>query len=154
MAYGQITGSRDSLFNADSLARGKSALLCEGEFDVLSITQTAGDIISPIGTGSTAKARIPLWIARLSSLADFVLLGFDIDENIAGGNARKAWHETLSNSMPWPPFSHDCNQMLQEKIDIRQWVEMGINLATMPVASPVSNEQSEVQQDASSSLQP
>jgi hypothetical protein len=73
----------------------------------------------------------------MSSLADFVLLGFDNDENGAGGNASCFLARNASNSMRWMPWSHDCNEMLQEKIDIRQWVEMGINLATMPNISCV-----------------
>jgi hypothetical protein len=148
MSYGQTVGSRDAMYNADSLARGKHALLVEGEFDVLSAQQTCGDIISPIGTGSTAKARIPLWIARMSSLADVVLLGFDNDENGAGDTAASFWLDTLPNAMRWTPWSHDCNQMLQEKIDIRQWVEMGINLATMPNTLPTTTDTTSTQQDA------
>lgn len=155
MRYGQIIGSKESLYNSDSLQHGKPAVLVEGEFDAISIIQTCGDLVAAIGTGSTAKARIPLWIARLASLASFTLLGFDNDENGAGDNAASFWLDTLPDAMRWTPFAHDVNDMLQQNISIREWVEMGINLATMPNTSTVAVKDeipTSVQQDGLSSL--
>jgi hypothetical protein len=135
--YGQVVGSRDSLFNADSLARGKPVMLVEGELDCLSCQQEAGDLIAPIATGSTAKGRTPLWIARLASQASTILLSFDNDENGAGDKAADEWLEILPNALRWPPLSHDVNQMLQDGKDIKKWVSRELGLATM---APVVDE--------------
>lgn len=137
--YGQVVGSRDSLYNYDSLARGEPVLLCEGEFDVLSAQQEAGDLAAAIGTGSTAKGRTPLWIARLASRASCVLLSFDNDEEHgAGDKASDAWLEILPEALRWPPLAHDLNDMLKEGKSIRKWLVRGLGLATMtPVAEEV-----------------
>src|SRR5579859_7860699 len=134
MKYGQVIGSKDALYNADSLARGKPVILCEGEFDVLSVVQEAGDLAAVIGTGSAQKGRLPLWIARIASLATIKLLSFDLDE--AGTDACQYWHETFSDTMVWLPFSHDINDMLKEKKDIRSWVQTGLEIATYKPAQP------------------
>jgi DNA primase len=133
MPYGQVTGSKDALYNSDALERNKPVVLVEGEFDALSVHQEARDLIATIATGSTVKARIPLWIAKFSSLANCVLLSFDLDDNNSGGNARALWRKTLSESIPWPPFSHDCNDMLKEGKSIRKWVELGLSLMEKPI---------------------
>ncbi len=145
MSYGQIVGSKDALYNADSLARGKPSLLVEGEFDVLSAEQEARDLVATIGTGSTAKARIPLWIARMASTASFVLVSFDNDENSAGDNAAAFWLETLPKSMRWLPYAHDINDMLKEGKSIRQWVQLGLSLAMeeKPTEQPLQGIQQE-----------
>jgi hypothetical protein len=119
-------------------------LLLEGELDCLSCQQEAGDLIAPIGTGSTAKGRTPLWIARLASQASTILLGFDNDEESqAGEKASDEWLEILPNALRWPPLSHDLNDMLREGKDIKKWVARGLGLATM---APIVEETVVVQQ--------
>jgi DNA primase len=132
MKYGQVIGSKDALYGSDRLQRNKPVVLVEGEFDALSIVQSARDLVAPIATGSTEKARRPLWIAKLASFAKCTLVSFDND--VAGDTASKDWLETLPNSMRWIPFSHDCNDMLKEGKSIRKWLEMGLNLTEKPSA--------------------
>lgn len=133
MRYGQVIGSKDALYNADSLQRDKPVLLLEGEFDVLSALQEAGDIIAPIGTGSVQKGRSPLWIAKIGTYATHILLGYDLDENRAHQGGIVFWKETFGDrTMRWPPFAHDTNDMLKEGKDIRKWIETGLNIATTP----------------------
>jgi hypothetical protein len=90
---------------------------------------------------------LPLWIARIFSHASTVLVGFDNDENHAGDDGANYWLETFSAAMRLAPLSHDANQMLQDKKPIRLWVEMGLNVATMP-QQPLQ-EQQENQQPGS-----
>lgn len=132
--YGQVIGSKDALYCVDSsLTRGKPVLLCEGEFDCLSVSQEAGDLIAPIATGSASKGRIPLWIAKVATTASQVLLCFDLD--LAGSEAAAYWKETFGEkAMPWPPQRHDINDMLQaERPTIRQWITTGLSIATVPL---------------------
>lgn len=135
--YGQTIGSREGMYNSDSLARGKPVLLCEGEFDVLSAIQEAGNLIAPIGTGSAQKGRLPLWIARIASLASQVLIGFDNDDNQAGDEGASFWKDVFGDrAMRWPPYSHDINDMLREGKDIRRWIETGLSIAALPIQPP------------------
>ena len=134
--YGQVVGSRDTLFNLDSLARNKPVVLCEGELDCLSVLQEARDLVVPLATGSTSKARIPMLVAQIASLASCSLIAFDSDQ--AGDQASSFWLETLPKSMRWIPFSHDCNQMLQDGLSIRDWIQMGLSiLEVKPDESPL-----------------
>ncbi len=140
--YGQVIGSKDALYGSDSLTRGKPVLLLEGEFDVLSALQEAGDLIIPIGTGSANKLfDMPLWIARIATYASVVLIGFDKDENQAGNMASQQWLQLFANSERWLPYSHDVNDMLQEGKDIRAWIETGLNIATTPQKPPAREEE-------------
>ena len=66
--YLPITGSVDALYNADALSLEKPAILCESEFDALSGMQACQGLdVSFVATGSTSKARDPLWIARVNN---------------------------------------------------------------------------------------
>jgi hypothetical protein len=134
--YGQIAGSRDGLFNIDSLQRGRPVLLVESELDALSADQEARDLVVSVATGSTAKAQIPLWIARLASRASVTLVAFDNDDNNAGDQASEYWLDTLPHAMRWAPYSHDVNQMLQDGKSIRSWVKLGLDLATTQPDEP------------------
>lgn len=139
MKYGQVVGSKDALYGSDNLQRNKPILLCEGEFDALSALQEAGDSITAIGTGSAAKGRLPLWIARIATYASQVLLSFDGDE--AGSDAATYWKDIFGEkAIPWPPYSHDINDMLRDGKDIRQWVQTGLSIAASPVPPPAREE--------------
>ncbi len=72
-------GSTNGLYGADALALGHPALLVEGEFDAMSVAQYAGDLVTPVATGSTSGARRVRWAGKLA-LASAVLVAFDDDQ--------------------------------------------------------------------------
>jgi len=116
-------GFSNALYNVDAVQSTKPALLVEGEFDVLTVRQQVGDIITPVATGSTEGSRRPRWIAKLAT-CPLVLVTFDADE--AGEAARRYWLRMLSNGRYWRPFWADINKMQQDGVDLRGWVLAGL----------------------------
>jgi DNA primase len=120
-------GFANGLFNADKLRPGAPVALVEGEIDAMTIDQGAGDLITPVATGSTAGSRCTRWIAQLA-LASVVLVAYDIDENGAGEKAADWWLNVLSNAKRWRPLWSDVNDMAVDGADLRQWVQAGIGV--------------------------
>jgi hypothetical protein len=154
--YGQILGSSDGIYDIDAIESGKPVLLVEGEFDALSVLQEAGDLITPLATGSAKKGITGKVAFRWSVQfvkAPFVLLGFDnepSDKNgaRAGEEAARYWLSLLNDIVPvlrHEPWNDeqwrfkDANDMLHYKdefyarwgIDLRRWVEIGMETATL-----------------------
>jgi hypothetical protein len=117
-------GNKNALYNAHALSRDKPAILVEGVFDALTLKQAAGDIITPVATGSTTGARRLRWIARLA-LCPLVLVSFDADE--AGTKAAAWWLDVLPSAKRWRPYWGDVNAMAQGGVDMRLWVSTGIS---------------------------
>jgi hypothetical protein len=105
-------------------------MMCEGELDALSVAQEAGDIVTAIATGSVSGGRSKFWQSRLAE-SSVVLVAFDADD--AGETNAQFWTETLPNAIRWQPLAHDPNQMLQDGLDIRAWVQQGLRRAVKPI---------------------
>ena len=122
--YKTVPGSANALYNADAIRPGAPAMLCEGVFDALAVQQTAGDLVAPVAAGTTSGARRLPWIARLAS-ASQVLIAMDAD---AGGEeAARYWLDVLRhNCRRWRPLFDDPAAMLQAGLDVRQWVDAGV----------------------------
>jgi len=112
-------GWSNALYNADQLLSGRPAILVEGEFDALLLRQVAGDLVTPVATGSTSGARRARWIAKLD-LCSRVLATFDADD--AGEQARRWWLGKLKNGEYCPPPCGDVTEMHQDGYDLRTWV--------------------------------
>jgi hypothetical protein len=84
----------------------------------------AGDLVAAIAAGTTTGARRIPWIARLAT-ASQVLVAMDAD---AGGEeAAHYWLDVLRhNARRWRPLFDDPAAMLQAGLDMRQWVEAGL----------------------------
>lgn len=112
---GFVTG----LYNADALTTTRPAILVEGEFDALTLGQVAGDVVTPVATGSTDGGRRPRWIAAMAICPE-VLVAYDADD--AGEKAAAWWTGVLSNGRRWRPLWEDANAMQQAGADVRAWV--------------------------------
>lgn len=140
--YGQVLGSREGLYNASGLcdvfSDGKPIVMVEGEFDALSVLQVAGDLVTPVATGSVSRARTQRWITALGTQDNPVLQSFDTDQAGEDGAAWWIAHYECSalrtsNIMRWKPAAHDCNDMLQAGMNIRRWLKFGLETAVRPV---------------------
>lgn len=109
------------LYYADVLRPGEPVALLEGEFDALTLMDSAD--IRAVATGSTSGSRKPLWIARLA-LASVVLVAYD--NNDAGEDASTYWLQRLPNARRWRPYWSDVNKMRQDGADVKAWAEMGV----------------------------
>lgn len=120
--YTGPAGSSNGLYNADALTTTKPAILVEGEIDALTLSQVAGDLVTPVATGSTEGARRPRWVAALS-LCPSVLVAYDADK---AGEDAAAWWVRVVDGKRWRPFWEDTNAMYQDGVNIRHWVEVGL----------------------------
>lgn len=127
-------GCKNGLYNADALSPDCLAIVVEGEIDVLTLIQTAGDLVVAVATGSTSGARRTRWIARLA-LASLVLVAFDADDK--GDKAADYWLDVLPNARRWRPLWGDANAMAQGGADLRAWVLAALD---EPTPSPVEVE--------------
>jgi hypothetical protein len=133
--YTGPAGSSNGLFNADKLYSATNSpgpvALVEGEIDAMTIDQWAGNLITPVATGSTAGSRCTRWIAKLA-LAPLVLVAYDVDENGAGDKAAAWWLNVLPNARRWRPLWSDVNDMAVDGADLRAWVRAGIEELATP----------------------
>jgi len=133
--YFQVLGSSDALYNVDtSQGYDTPCMLLESEFDALSVQQEAGGIIASVATGGTSKGQTQRWITALKQ-APGLLIGFDADE--AGNAGAQAWQKKIPQALRWMPWAHDANQMLQDSINIRTWVEQGLRALHTQIEAPV-----------------
>jgi DNA primase len=124
--YKNIDGSivDEGLYGAESLVLTRPVILVEGELDALSIIQQAGDLIGVVSTGSTSGSRDATWLMKLINVSH-VFVAFDSDEK--GEEAAKYWLDNLPNSSRWyTPTGKDANDMLQQGVNIRLWVESAL----------------------------
>ncbi len=116
-------GWGNALYDTDQLTSNQPAILVEGELDALTLKQHAGDLVTPVATGSTDGARRARWLAKLA-LCPRVLVAFDADK--AGEDARRYWLSVLPNGRYWRPFWGDANGIQQDGVDLRAWVLAGL----------------------------
>ncbi|MCP4540119.1 MAG: hypothetical protein GY832_23525 [Chloroflexi bacterium] len=117
-------GGGSPLYNAGALTIDKPAMMVEGELDALTLAQVAGNLVTPVATGSTTGARRARWIARLA-LCPAVLVSFDADEG--GEGAAPYWLRVLDNARRWRPYWGDANAMATDGADVRGWVEAALD---------------------------
>lgn len=101
-------------------------VLVEGEFDALAVLQEAGDLVSPVATGSASGAQRERWRTLLAQ-APAVLVSFD--EGNAGEEASRVWKAALPNAIRWPPHADDTGEMLEQGDNLRTWTRCGLEAA-------------------------
>ncbi len=120
-------GGGKPLYWGDRISLTKPVVMVEGEFKAFAVYQAAGDWVDVVATGSTAGARISRWITLLAA-APLVLLAFDNDDNHAGDEAAAWWRDILSNSRRLRPLWADPDQMAQDGLDLRLWIQGGLEM--------------------------
>jgi DNA primase len=124
--YQTVNGSTNALYNADALAPACPAVICEGVFDALAVQQEAGDLIAAVACGTTGAHKVK-WLAQLAACRP-VLVALDNDEDPAKGEqAGSYWLDALGPiARRWRPYVDDPAAMLQAGMDLRTWVEAGL----------------------------
>jgi DNA primase len=125
--YIAVSGSSNALYCADTLVPGKSAIITEGVFDALAVQQVAGDLVAAVATGTTWARRMR-WITRLA-LCRPILVAHDADG--AGEVAANYWCDVLHpHAHRWRPLVDDPATMLACNVDLRAWIEAGLQETT------------------------
>lgn len=143
--YISAKGAANGLYNADDIRLGCTVVMVEGEFDALAIRTGAAALLPrglvAVATGSSSGAHILRWVARLS-LAERVLLAFDVDENGAGDKAAAWWRAQLGNkAVRLTPTAHDVNDMLKSGHNLVEWITSAApELTSKPVQKSVRAE--------------
>jgi DNA primase len=122
--YISPAGYATGLYNAGAVGSEKPVMMLEGEFDALTVKQVAGDLVTPVATGSTSGARRMQWIVQLA-LCSAVLVSFDAEQD-KGDRASLYWLGILDNAFRWRPYWEDVNAMVQDGVDVRAWVSAGL----------------------------
>jgi hypothetical protein len=137
--YVQVKGSREGLYNVDTIRVDTPLVVCEGEFDALSGKQVCSKLAAWVATGATTRARRERWLAQMG-LASLVLVAYD--EDVPDKNGKRSgeegatyWESTLPHALRWPPWMHDLNEMMQQGYILRTWVELGVAVAATVLAS-------------------
>lgn len=123
--YLGVAGNANGLYNAALLKRDRPTVLVEGEFDCLAIMQAAGQLVTPVATGSNTGGRLQRWLAAIAQASQYIV-AFDDDE--AGESASKFWLDVLPGARRLVPKPHDPNDMLKSGGEqaIREWIQQAI----------------------------
>jgi DNA primase len=122
--YRPVAGGGKTLYQINALRPNAPVMLVEWEFDALSVTQEAGDLLAVVATGSTSGGRLERWIGRLA-LCSIVLVSFDADA--AGEEAAAWWLKALGpRAKRWRAYWSDANAMLRTGVDLRTWIREGL----------------------------
>ena len=144
--YLQVSGGSNGLYLAQSLLLKRQAVvLLEGEFDALSVAQECGDLVAVVATGTTKGSHTPRWVSLLAQ-QERVLVAFDAERDKGDADA-EWWTRRLGNAQRLRPLWSDANQMLQDGVDVREWVSVALAkpatpMEKLPCESPgVSNKE-------------
>ena len=143
--YQPLPGSPNCVYGIDDVQAGQPLVLVEGEINVLTIRQEAGDLVRVVGLGAATHGRRLRWIARMVP-ARPVLIATDADEpdahGVAAGDAAATyWLSALPYGVRWRPVLKDPSEMHQAGLSVRGWVEAGLSYAqqrSAPPAPPVA----------------
>lgn len=117
--YWIVDASHNELFGTDDLIGDSVFVLCESEFDCMSIWQSFGHVVSPLATGGTTKARGNASLELLSQ-SHCVQIAFDADGS--GDTAAQWWIDQLGNAERLRPIAHDVNEMLSSGDNLKFWI--------------------------------
>src|SRR5579859_295098 len=123
--YHEIPGGKTCLFNSDMIEAGRPVIVTEGRIDAMTAWQGCSELAACVATGSAGDARGAQWAMTLA-LASRVLIAFDNDE--AGKNAARYWSRIIKGARYYPPYEHDINDTLLAGHDLREWLEVGLDV--------------------------
>ena len=113
-------------------------VVVESALDGFLLGQEAGDLVGVVILGS-AQGQPGKELAALLRGSRLILLALDADA--AGARNHRWWLEQFPNSRRWPPIrAKDPGEMLQQGIDLRLWIEVGIARFLDEVTEPAEEE--------------
>jgi CHC2 zinc finger len=144
--FGQIVGSKNGIYNTDTIDYNEPVMMVESSLCALSIEQVAGDLTAAIATGGTSGGRNRRFYPLLFSLPNVILQSFD---NESKGDAGARYWLPLIGEHGFryrPELAKDPNAMLQlqkqhdnEPI-LRSWVEWGLEMHELKMRGELPEE--------------
>ena len=119
--YVQVTGSRASLFNADSLPGAETVLVFGGEFDAMLAAQYAASCVGVVTFGSESK-RVNLRWQMSCRQAQRILVCYDNDA--AGDRGAEQWRAEMGNRVERVrvPVGKDLCEYVSLGGDVAEWL--------------------------------
>lgn len=125
--YIPVKGGSKGLYGINRFDPELPTVVVEGEFDRLILVQETAGAVNVVATGSIGHGRGEKW-ALLIAQSSIVLISYDAD--ISGATAAKDyWLEYIPHSLPWQPWMHDINDMHTSGLNVREWLELGLETA-------------------------
>lgn len=126
--YMPVKGSSKAIYGLDSLRADRPTLVVEGEFDKLIASQVLGEKWNVFATGSTSHGRTEQWTLAIAQ-TPLVLIGFDADKGKGEKAAKEHWLKHIPHALLWQPWAKDVNEMHMNRLNIAEWVNLGLSLA-------------------------
>jgi DNA primase len=121
--YRAVKGSVPCLYLADDLEGREVAVICEGEFDALLLTQEAGDLVGVVALGSAAN-KVRAINAGLPFLLEVNRLLVATDNDEEGERAAAYLLERTKRARRLRvPEGNDVTDFWKGGGDLREWVE-------------------------------
>jgi hypothetical protein len=113
-------------------------VIVESELDAILLFQEAGDLVGVIALGN-AQARPDKEAMAALGNCKLILVALDSD-NAGAKEAWQWWTKHFSTARRWPPIAKDPGEMLQQGINLRTWIEVGIDHYQAKIAEPEKEE--------------
>lgn len=119
--YKNVTGGRGAMFGTDNLEGHTIAVLTEGEFDAMLLSQEAGDLVGVASLGGASKSLDERWLTRMIDKSR-VFVAYDMDE--AGTKGLKKLLTQSKRMIPLrPPKGNDITDYYLAGGRLRDWIE-------------------------------
>jgi len=109
-------------------------VVVESGLDAILLFQEVGDLVGVIALGN-AQARPDKEVTEALGICKLILVALDGD----AAGAKEAWQWWLhhfSHARRWPPIEKDPGEMFQQGIDLRTWIDAGIDYYKGEIAEP------------------
>ncbi len=130
--YITIAGSANALYGLDSLVPRTPAVIVEGVIDALVTQQacrsngTTQALTGVVATGTTQARRME-WTTELIKCSTILVA---LDNDAAGDQYAPWWIDVLApKAQRWRPLLKDAGEMAEAQLDVRAWIEAGLNIA-------------------------
>jgi len=126
--YILIKGSKQNVFNLNSLLGHKQAFVVEGELDAILLDQEIGDRAGAITLGSASNQLGDRWLPPLMHIMKFYLC---LDNDKSGRQSQKCWAKLVGKrgySLSLPDGIKDITEYAIAEKNLRSWLleQMGL----------------------------
>jgi DNA primase len=122
--YISLKGSKlDTLFNANSLLKADYAIVVEGEFDCMLLSQYVPASVTVVTVGSAGTLPSIRWRSHFAALRGVYVV---LDNDKAGDQGLSKWQELIPSAQKMPAFlrqGEDITDAWKRGADLSAWVE-------------------------------
>lgn len=144
--FRQVAGSKNGLYNTDTIKYDTPLVLVESSLCALSIEQEAGDLVSAVATGGTSGGRNRRFYPLVFSVPNVILQSYDADSK--GELGAQYWMPLIGDKgfRYRPELAKDPNDMLKLQHEngnepiLRSWVSWGLEMHELKMHGELQEE--------------